>query len=742
MALCTRCGQHTETGEEFCAACGGYSPDSSPGSPYLAGAVSRGGSYYEAAGRARSSWFQPSVPDRGPQSRQEPATPAFRRDGFRYEQSTADPDPDEFWYEQPPRQASYHDSIRHSDSAAEDADWPFAADQRYRAAEPDSSASALPAEDPTFASRTAADWTAQPQPETPFPPQAGADWTAQPPPATPSLAGPGTDWTAQPSSEVPFPPQAAADWTAQPSSEVPPFLLPPAAEPAPRLYAPRPFRLDQAGTAVPRQWTGEEPGLGVADQGADPEASWHAAPAAGLTSYQPADYQPAAYQAAAYQPATFDPTEADTQRPAAIDSFDALAPSDTLVPPNRLVPPDTLVPPGLLRVTGAAGVHEAATREAGAYEAATREASAYEAATREASAYEAATREASAYEAATRKASAYEAPTRKASAYEAGVSGVGTLPDTGAWIAPADWTIAAVSGARGTRAPRAADPGTAAGLAAGSVADLAAGPAAGPAAGSIASRAAGTAASPELASATDEADRDDPAAREDAGPGAASLTGPPIATGLAPAVMPPVTGAQVPQRVRSGRWITMAAALVVVIIAAAVAVLAIAHHGASRPPKPAPTARHSARPSASPSAPAPITSGLVTVAPAAATAKHSAGVIAFLNRYFKAINSHDYPAYQRLFSAGLRGGLSAEAFASGYGTTHDSAVTLTGISSTGTGQLQAAVTFTSHQQPAASPTHSSCTDWTISLYLTAQDHHYKLATPPGSYAAADRACTS
>jgi hypothetical protein len=691
MALCTRCGQQTETGEEFCAACGGYSPDSSPGSAYLAGAVSRGGGYYEAAGRARSSWFQPSVPDRGPQSRQEPAPPAFRRDGFRYEQSTADPDPDEFWYAQPPRQASYHDTIRHRDSAAEDADWPFAADQRYRAAEPDSSASALPAEDPPLSSRTAADWTAQPPPEVP-PPLAGpsTDWTGQPQPdVPPSLAGPGADWTAQPSTEVPFPPQSGSDWTSQPSSEVPPFLLPPAAEPAPRVYAPRPFRLDQAGTAVPRQWTGEAPGLGVADQGAGPEPSWHAAPAAGLTSYQPA----------AYEPAAFAPTEADTHRPAAIDSFDTLAPSNALVPPDRLVPPDTLVPPGLLRVTGAAGVHEAAIREAGAHEAATREAGAYEAATREAGAYQA--------------------------AHEAGVSGVGTLPDTGAWIAPADWTIAAVSGARGTRAPRAADPGAAAG----SVASRAAGPIAGAAAG------------PELASATDQADRDDPAARETPAPGAASLPGP-AATGLAPAVMPPATGAQVPQRVRSGRWITMAAALVVVIIAAAVAALAIAHPGASRPPKPAPTARHSARPAASPSAPAPITSGLVTVAPAAATAKHAAGVIAFLNRYFKAINSHDYPAYQRLFSAGLRGGLSAEAFASGYGTTHDSAVTLTGISSTGTGQLQAAVTFTSHQQPAASPTHSSCTDWTISLYLTAQDHHYKLATPPGSYAAADRACTS
>ncbi len=312
MALCTRCGQQTETGEEFCAACGGYSPDSSPGGAYLAGAVSRGGGYSEAAGRSRSSWFQPSVPDRGPQSRQDPEPPAFRRDGFRYEQSTADPDPDEFWYEQPPRQASYHDTIRHRDSAAEDADWPFAADQRYRPAEPDSSpsASALPAEDPRFTSRTAAGWTAEPPPETPFPRQAGTDWTAQPRP------------------ETPLPPQAGTDWTAQPSSEVPSFLLPPAAEPAPRSYAPRPFRLDHTGTAVPRQWTGEEPGLGVADQGADPEPSWHAAPAAGLTGYQPA---------------AFAPTEAGRHRPgAAIDAFDTVAPPDALVPPDILVPPDRL----------------------------------------------------------------------------------------------------------------------------------------------------------------------------------------------------------------------------------------------------------------------------------------------------------------------------------------------------------------------------------------------------------------
>jgi hypothetical protein len=59
----------------------------------------------------------------------------------------------------------------------------------------------------------------------------------------------------------------------------------------------------------------------------------------------------------------------------------------------------------------------------------------------------------------------------------------------------------------------------------------------------------------------------------------------------------------------------------------------------------------------------------------------------------------------------------------------------------GAGQLQAAVTFTSHQQSAASPTHSSCTAWTISLYLLREGHTYVIESPPASYRATAAACS-
>ena len=87
-------------------------------------------------------------------------------------------------------------------------------------------------------------------------------------------------------------------------------------------------------------------------------------------------------------------------------------------------------------------------------------------------------------------------------------------------------------------------------------------------------------------------------------------------------------------------------------------------------------------------------------------------MVTFLNRYFDAINAHDFAAYRRLFTPSLRGGLSAPAFQSGYGTTRDSAVTLRGVRATAAGEIQALVTFTSHQQASQSPTHSACTDWT------------------------------
>jgi hypothetical protein len=131
----------------------------------------------------------------------------------------------------------------------------------------------------------------------------------------------------------------------------------------------------------------------------------------------------------------------------------------------------------------------------------------------------------------------------------------------------------------------------------------------------------------------------------------------------------------------------------------------------------------------------------VAIDPAAAGAPHEAAVVAVLNRYFSAINDHAYGAYEGLFSPAVRNGLSQATFTAGFGTTRDSAVTLRSISALGTGELEASVTFTSHQQPAASPTHSSCTAWRISLYLVKQGRRYLLTAPPPGYQASFRSCS-
>ncbi len=187
----------------------------------------------------------------------------------------------------------------------------------------------------------------------------------------------------------------------------------------------------------------------------------------------------------------------------------------------------------------------------------------------------------------------------------------------------------------------------------------------------------------------------------------------------------------------------MAAATTVLIIAAAVAYVLVGHRAPAAPPARAGSAGAAAKPSgrAATSAPTSTVSGLLTIAPGAATGPHEAAVVAFLNRYFHAINSHSYLAYQKLFSPSLRSGLSATTFSAGYGTTRDSAATLHSISVTTAGQLEAAVTFTSHQQAANSPTNSTCTAWTISLYLSKDGGRYVLQTPPAGYQPVSRSCS-
>jgi hypothetical protein len=118
----------------------------------------------------------------------------------------------------------------------------------------------------------------------------------------------------------------------------------------------------------------------------------------------------------------------------------------------------------------------------------------------------------------------------------------------------------------------------------------------------------------------------------------------------------------------------------------------------------------------------------------------TAAVAAFLTGYFAAINRHDYGGYLRLFGPGSRRSLSAAGFRAGYGTTRDSAETLTGVGAAGHGAVAATVTFTSRQAPAASPAHAACVRWRITIYLARRAGRYVIENPPAGYAAADRAC--
>jgi hypothetical protein len=190
-----------------------------------------------------------------------------------------------------------------------------------------------------------------------------------------------------------------------------------------------------------------------------------------------------------------------------------------------------------------------------------------------------------------------------------------------------------------------------------------------------------------------------------------------------------------PSGAHGGRWIAIAASAVVVCIAAVAAVL-LSHHGGAGHRRT--TSRPASSPAASRSRPTP--DGVVTIDPSAASAPQEAAVVAVLNRYFSAINSHAYNAYEKLFSPAVRTGLSPATFMSGFGTTRDSAETLHSIGVIGAGQVEAVVTFTSHQQAAASPTRSSCTAWRISLYLIRQGRRYLLAAPPPGYQASFHSC--
>lgn len=138
---------------------------------------------------------------------------------------------------------------------------------------------------------------------------------------------------------------------------------------------------------------------------------------------------------------------------------------------------------------------------------------------------------------------------------------------------------------------------------------------------------------------------------------------------------------------------------------------------------------------ASPAAPP----GPVTIAPAVAGDPAAPKIAAFLDRYFSAINAHDYQAYTSVLGPRMQAPDESQ-FSSGYGSTKDSAEKLNGISSAANGDTVAKVTFTSHQDATESSTNSTCTQWSISLYLAPDSGSYLLDKPPAGYQSSYSAC--
>jgi hypothetical protein len=130
----------------------------------------------------------------------------------------------------------------------------------------------------------------------------------------------------------------------------------------------------------------------------------------------------------------------------------------------------------------------------------------------------------------------------------------------------------------------------------------------------------------------------------------------------------------------------------------------------------------------------------VQVAPGVASDPAEPQVEAYLNRYFSAINTRNYSAYQSLLDAREQQGNSRSTFDSGFATTKDSNEVLTGIEDTGGGSRTANVSFTSHQSPANSVDGSACDNWRISLYLVPQGNSYVMTAAPAGYHAAYTDC--
>lgn len=161
-------------------------------------------------------------------------------------------------------------------------------------------------------------------------------------------------------------------------------------------------------------------------------------------------------------------------------------------------------------------------------------------------------------------------------------------------------------------------------------------------------------------------------------------------------------------------------------------------------PSSAPSGTASAGAGTATTAPADVTQApgttAVAVSPAARADSAEPAVAAWLGHYFTAINTHDYQAYISLLDSQEAADESQSEFSSGYGTTTDSAATLTSISDLSGGGEAASVSFTSHQSSEQSVNGSSCDKWTITIYLEPSGSGYALVPPPAGYHSSYESC--
>jgi hypothetical protein len=216
-----------------------------------------------------------------------------------------------------------------------------------------------------------------------------------------------------------------------------------------------------------------------------------------------------------------------------------------------------------------------------------------------------------------------------------------------------------------------------------------------------------------------------------------------------PAAPPPMAPMAPPARGGGGRWLFITVAVIAVLAAGggayALTTTLGKHSSSQSPTQPTVAASTPAAGGSTPAAPASSaaqSSGSPTPSPSLSLVAISPGVAAntaepqvetLLSHYFHGINTHSYAEYASTLNAAQLAKQSQSQFQSGYSSTTDSGMTLTGLTAGGSGDLTATVTFTSHQSPSQSVDNSACNAWTLNLYLVPQGTGYLIGPAPAGY---------